>query len=111
MVEVIERNREFSLGRAESTSKSSDCKQYVQDTSLTALPPELKREAMNRQVWYFLRAIPDSTMKEISKGTGIKINTLTWRMKDLRDEGSVIESYRDSEIHWRIKSKELLRGR
>ena len=111
---MIERQKEYSLGRANAGSsmfgtqnskgiETPADKQYVQNTSLEALPPKLKREAQNRQVWYFLRALPNSTMKEISKDLNLGIQVVCWRIHDLREEGSIEESYRDKEIHWRIK--------
>lgn len=75
----------------------------IQDTTLMALPSKERREAMNNQVFLFLRALPNSTMKEVSKGLDIPINTITWRFSDLRKEGKIEEAYRDKEIHWRIK--------
>ena len=88
MVTIIEKNIEIEQSLAP-----------IQDTSLKAIPSKLVIETQNRQVYLFLKALPDSTMKEVSKGLGIPINTITWRFADLRKEGMILESSRDREIH------------
>ena len=75
----------------------------IQDTSLMVRPSFETTEDQNKQVYLFLKALPDSTMKQVSKGLSIPINTITWRFSDLRKKGLVIEAYRDKEIHWRVR--------
>ncbi len=91
MVVVIERKREFSLGT-------------IQETSLTAKPDETIIEVQNMLVYTYVKRNPNCTMKQVSKGTGLPIQTICWRFSDLRKKGLIINSKTGKEMMWSINA-------
>jgi hypothetical protein len=85
----------------------------AQQTSLDAYSSLSYKELgeRQRQVYLALLAMGEATNKMIEKRSGIPINVVTPRIFELRQQGLVIESYRDfcpiskrKAIFWRIKN-------
>jgi predicted transcriptional regulator len=78
-------------------------KENMQQTTLDAIPSLDTREAQNETVYQYIKNHPNCTMKEVAKETSIPINTITWRFKDLREDGKLINSKTGREMMWSVR--------
>lgn len=76
--------RRKSLPVEDATTASS----HDEDSS-TARHPYLT--GLRQDVYYFVAEHPNSTRDDVARGTGIKSSTVTARIKELIDEGFLIE--------------------